>query len=259
MIGDNVTEGKRDWHEAIDWYRPVRAGEPYAATHSDTNSNANGHLAEARNPPFELLQGLNAWPTTPDSFRPIYEEYITRMLDLGTAVVRAMGMALGDGMEDVFVRNTRESWWVMRAIGYPPLPLPECKDGATDDESGGGVSCGAHSDYGCVTLLLADETRGALQAWVEDEGIDEGEKKGGWVNVEPVPGALVVNIGDMMSRWSGGRWKATRHRVVHKGTGFRVSVPFFFEPDWNARVPGKEGKGDVVYGEYLEGKVRANF
>lgn len=192
------------------------------------------------------------------------------MLTLGTAVVRAMGMALGDGMEDVFVRNTRESWWVMRAIGYPPLPK---SDSAANETNGNdaGVSCGAHSDYGCVTLLLADETPGALQAWVLDNNHhsntkpntntlnEAAEPTGQWVNVDPIPGALVVNIGDMMSRWSKGKWTATRHRVVHRGDGFRVSVPFFFEPDWEARVPGREGEGEVVYGRYLEGKVRGNF
>lgn len=129
--------------------------------------------------------------------------------------------------------------------------MPE--DG-TKGKDEGGVSCGAHSDYGCVTLLLADGTKGALQAWVESEG-----EEGRWVDVDPVEGALVVNIGDMMSRWSGGKWKATRHRVVHKGGGYRVSVPFFFEPDWDARVPGKEGEGEVIYGEYLKGKVKGNF
>lgn len=82
---------------------------------------------------------------------------------------------------------------------------------------------------------------------------------GGWLDVDPVEGALVVNIGDMMSRWSGGRWKATRHRVVHKGEGYRVSVPFFFEPDWDARVPGNEGEGEMTYGEYPGSKVKANF
>ena len=178
------------------------------------------------------------------------------MLELGTAVVQAMGMALGDEMEDVFVRATRHSWWVMRAIGYPSLPDTNEENGEINGMDGeGGVSCGAHSDYGCVTLLLADETKGALQAWVED-----GDEGGGrWVSVDPVPGALVLNVGDMMERWSGGKWKATRHRVVHRGDGYRVSVPFFFEPDWDAKVPGLPGEGEVVYGQYLENKVRGNF
>ena len=62
-----------------------------------------------------------------------------------------------------------------------------------------------------------------------------------------------------MERWSGGKWKATRHRVVHRGGGYRVSVPFFFEPNWDARVPGLPGQGEIKYGEYLESKVKANF
>lgn len=277
-MGENVTGGKRDWHEAVDLYRPVREGEPFdgdgdgGEDEGDGGDRGDGHRKGSRNRnrpgPYTLLNGINAWPTYPEDFRAVYEEYVSRMLGLGTAVVRAMGLALGDGMEEVFVGNTRRSAWVMRAICYPPLPLHAGDDdgggggdgtmGKTndDDEKGGAVSCGAHSDYGCVTLLLADGTKGALQAWVEGEGE---QQEGGWVDVDPVEGALVVNIGDMMERWSGGKWKATRHRVVHKGKGFRVSVPFFFEPDWDARVPGRVGEGEVIYGEYLEGKVRGNF
>lgn len=247
VIGDNVTEGKRDWHEAIDWYRPVKEGEPFeCAVGGDDFAVKSGKNREG---PFELLKGMNTWPQYPEGLREVYEEYTEKMCELGTAVVRAMGMALGEGMEDVFVGNTGKSAWVMRAIGYPPLP----EDGTKGKEKGG-VSCGAHSDYGCVTLLLADGTKGALQAWVENEG-----EEGRWVDVDPMEGALVVNIGDMMSRWSRGKWKATRHRVVHKGWGYRVSVPFFFEPDWDARVPGKQGEGEVIYGEYLEEKVKGNF
>lgn len=243
LIGDNVTERKRDWHEAIDWYRPIRDGDPFEKQSTKAGEKGRGE-------PYELLQGMNAWPTYPPGFRKVYEEYIEKMLELGTAVVRAMGMALGEGMEDVFVKNTRESFWVMRAIGYPPLPGSAEEGGEGHD----GVSCGAHSDYGCVTLLLSDSTKGALQAWVEPEG-----EEGRWVDVDPVEGAVVVNIGDMMERWSGGKWKATRHRVVHKAPGYRVSVPFFFEPNWDAKVPGKKGKGEVVYGGYLCDKVRGNF
>lgn len=253
VIGDNVTEGKRDWHEAIDFYRPVREGEPFEGGGGGGAGEGEGEDGSkrggGREGPYGLLKGMNAWPRYPEGFREVYEEYVGRMVEVGTAVVRAMGVALGGGMEEVFVGNTRRSAWVMRAIGYPPLP----EDGTVGKDEGG-VSCGAHSDYGCVTLLLADDTKGALQAWVETEG-----EEGRWVDVDPMDGALVVNIGDMMSRWSGGKWKATRHRVVHKGEGYRVSVPFFFEPDWDARVPGKEGEGEVIYGEYLEGKVKGNF
>lgn len=129
--------------------------------------------------------------------------------------MRAMALAL-DSPEDLFVRETSNSFWVLRAIGYPPLPAGQT-----------GASCGAHTDYGCTTFLLADDTRGALQVLAKD-GMT-------WVNADPVQGAYVVNVGDMMERWTNGLWRSTVHRVVHRGGEYRVSVPFFFEPDWDAR------------------------
>lgn len=157
---------------------------------------------------------------------------------------------------DIFVRNTRHSFWVMRMIGYPPLP-PTPSPSPTQQTP---LSCGAHTDYGCVTLLHADSTPGALQVLLKD-----GET---WIDADPVEGAFVVNIGDMIERWTGGMWKSTRHRVVHAGKGYRVSLPFFFEPDFGAVVRplgvcgGGEGNGEggeQTYGEYLLGKVFGNF
>jgi isopenicillin N synthase-like dioxygenase len=87
--------------------------------------------------------------------------------------------------------------------------------------------------------------------------------------VDPIPGAFVINIGDMMERWTNGEWTSTIHRVIHRGSNFRVSVPFFFEPDFDAvvkplktcveRTGGKEKFGSVTYGEHLLAKIRGNF
>ena len=236
-----------------------------------------------RGPPYEWLMGPNLWPAEETTgleeirgFRECYEEYVGRMLELGTAVVWAMGVGLGLQDSEVFVRATARSWWVMRAIGYPPLPPPppprpsatssaaageekEDKDGDGDE---GSLSCGAHTDYGCLTLLLADPTPGALQ-------VQSPSEPGTWINADPIPGAFVVNIGDMMERWTNGLYKSTRHRVVHRAENFRVSVPFFFEPDFDALVEplgecvracgGARRFGGVRYGEHLLGKVRGNF
>ncbi|KAF8458216.1 hypothetical protein BDZ91DRAFT_743282 [Kalaharituber pfeilii] len=133
-------------------------------------------------------------------------------------MMRAMSLALHPfpPREDLFVPYLQAPFWVMRIIGYPPLANSEHV----------GVSCGEHSDYGCTTFLLADDTKGALQVRAKD---------GSWLGADPIEGAYVVNIGDMVEAWTNGLWKSTRHRVVHKGNGYRVSVPFFFEPDWNAR------------------------
>jgi isopenicillin N synthase-like dioxygenase len=262
VIGDNVTQGKWDWHEAVDWYRPVIAGEGITGQHlnntpsqqSNGTNKQDNHGEGHRTPPYTLIRGVNLWPAHPPAFRAIYEAYIEKMLHLGTAVVRAMGHALALEDPETFVKATRESFWVMRAIGYPSVREADA------------LSCGPHTDYGCLTLLLADGTEGALQV---RSGTSDNHEEGSWINAEPIPGALVVNIGDMMERWTNGLWKSTAHRVVHKGEGFRVSVPFFFEPDFKARVTplgecvrvtgGVERYGEVGYGEHLVGKVGGNF
>ena len=240
-LGENITQGKSDFHEAVDFYREDPECLP-------------------RGPPYELLKGRNLWPQNPPKLKTAFEEYMEQMKVVGTAVVRAMGAALDLGEhEKEFVKMTRESFWVMRMIGYPPLPelaIGVQSNGSIDDSQ----SCGTHTDYGCVTLLLADDTKGALQVRAKD---------GTWINADPMPGALVVNIGDMMERWTNGLWKSTEHRVIHHGEGFRVSVPFFFEPDWNANVTplqkcveetgGKPHYSDVRYGDHLTAKVTGNF
>ncbi|KAK6362317.1 hypothetical protein TWF730_006013 [Orbilia blumenaviensis] len=167
--------------------------------------------------------------------------------------MRCMAVALSLP-EDHFEEFINPSFWVCRAIGYPPL-TPEAMEA-----NPGGVGCGAHSDYGCWTFLLTDETRGALKV----EG-----KDGAWVDADPVEGCYVVNVGDMLMQWTNGLFKSTVHQVVHLGSNYRVSVPVFFEPSWDARITpletcvaktgGKPLYEGVTYGEYLLGKVATNF
>ncbi|KAH7135909.1 hypothetical protein B0J11DRAFT_576464 [Dendryphion nanum] len=249
-IGENVTGGKKDHHEAIDLYREW-----------DHDARRDGRGGPGTS---ETLQGTNLWPSQPEELKDVYLEYIDKLKHIGTALVHAMGAGLdlgppneaaSDDTEDelVFVRNTNKSFWVMRLIGYPQLSTPL----ADNNEA----SCGEHTDYGCVTLLLADSTPGALQVLLKDDKT--------WLNADPIPGAFVVNIGDMIERWTNGKWRSTRHRVLHRGHGFRVSVPFFFEPNFNAvvkplrkcveetsKVPVHQGG---TYGEHLLGKVFSNF
>src|SRR5207247_4170879 len=106
------------------------------------------------------------------------------MLQLGEVLITAMGSAVGEGSEEVFVRQTRNSFWGMRLIGYAPIPKPEQIPKGMDD---GGVSCGEHTDYGCVTLLLQDSTKGALQLK---------SSTGEWIHDDPMPGAFVADIGE---------------------------------------------------------------
>jgi isopenicillin N synthase-like dioxygenase len=115
-IGENVTQGKRDWHEGLDLYRPV---------------NETG-------PPYKPIMGQNKWP--PGDFRKVYEAYIEDLLVLGKAVMRAIALGLGED-EYYFEGMVNESFWVMRAIGYPPLESSE----------DGGISCGEHTGM-CICI-----------------------------------------------------------------------------------------------------------
>lgn len=109
-------------------------------------------------------------------------------------------------------------------------------------------------------MLLADSTPNALQVQT---------KAGDWITANPLQGAFVVNIGDMMERWTNGLWKSTNHRVLHRGDKFRVSVPFFFEPNFDAEVRplkkcvqetgGTKLYNNVVYGQHLMKKLQSNF
>ena len=115
-----------------------------------------------------------------------------------------------------------------------------------------------------MTLLLADDTKGALQvSHQQQDGTQE------WISADPIEGAYVVNVGDMVSLWTNDLVKSTLHRVVHTGQNYRVSVPFFLEPDRDAVVEpldecvqrsGGIPKGNKIrYGDHLAAKVGGNF
>jgi len=255
-LAENVTNGKADNHEGIDFYRPVENPDK-----------------------SKPVWGENQWPSTP-GFREKYERWIGKMEKLGLIVMEAMANGLGMTSEDwaELKLQVDKSFWVMRVIGYPPLP-----DGYD------GYSCGSHKDYGCLTFLWADETRGALQVFLKQKGLlvrdpsdptsQEHVEDGVWINADPLPGCIVCNLGEMWEIWSNGLYKSTLHRVIHNGTNYRVSIPFFFEPNIDALVkplpaaqriladsPHKRVEGvtdrvyePVVYGDFLRKKIGSNF
>jgi len=133
---------------------------------------------------------------------------------------------------------------VLRMIGYPGL--------LEGHDTNQGISCGAHTDYGCLTFLLADPIPGALQVEA---------KNGQWIPADPLPGAFVVNIGDILDVLTSHQYKSTYHRVIHRGSKYRVSIPFFFEPrkDWLVRPMADVGKpateGELTYFQHLKVSV----
>lgn len=239
-LKENVTKGKADNHEGLDFYKPVENPDK-----------------------TKPLWGENQWPSVLD-FKDKYQRWVEKMKALGLIVMRAMADGLRMSPEEwqELRDQVDDSFWVMRVIGYPPLP-----------EDHDGISCGAHKDYGCLTFLHADPTPSALQVYLRRPGV----VKGMWINADPIPGCVVCNIGEMWEIWSNGLYRSTLHRVVHRGTNYRISIPFFFEPNFDAHIKPLDAarriqagdtsretiagvnRSPVVYGDFLLKKVGNNF
>jgi len=202
------------------------------------------------------LHGPNLWPDEPAALRPAVTEYLAALEQLGQYLTRAISVGLG-----LEPSTLRDRWFsdpvvLLRLFRYPP-DAPDAPE----------YGVGEHTDYGFLTILGQDDA-GGLEVRTSD----------GWVEVPPDATAFVCNIGDMLDRLTAGRYRSTPHRVRAPATPDRISVPFFFDPDWNARIDALPDVGepptddktrrwdntsihtfDGTYGEYLLGKVAKVF
>jgi isopenicillin N synthase-like dioxygenase len=162
--------------------------------------------------------GANQWPATLPGLQAQCEEYIGAMLALARRMMQLMALSL-DLPETFFDAGTHSPMVTLRLLRYPPHP-------ADADERSFGA--GAHTDWGAITLL-AQDGHGGLEVQMPD---------GAWAATTPVPETLVVNLGDMVPRWTNGLYHSNPHRVrnLHSGGQPRHSIPFFYSPDYQARV-----------------------
>ncbi|HUI16607.1 MAG TPA: 2-oxoglutarate and iron-dependent oxygenase domain-containing protein [Alphaproteobacteria bacterium] len=201
--------------------------------------------------PFAHLRGPNQWPARPVLLRPIFSAYYEALCDLGRSLSEAFALAL-DLPEDFFASRLSHPTAILRVLHYPPrAALPDLADFPD-------VGCGAHSDYGYLTIL-AQDSLGGLQVQ---------NRAGKWIDAVPMPGTFVCNIGEMMARWTNDLFLATQHRVVSRHAGSRYSVPFFFHPNPEVMIdclPGCLEAGaaqkypPIQSGAHLESRLREGY
>ncbi|WP_328970202.1 isopenicillin N synthase family dioxygenase [Streptomyces sp. NBC_00239] len=205
-IGHELTGGASDWRDQLD----VGAERPAPAV-------------GPHDPAYLWLEGPNQWPAALPELRPVVLEWQARLAAVAHRLLRELLGSIGapeDFFDAAFADRPHLHTKLIRYPGSAP--------------SGADQGVGAHKDYGFLTLLLQDEV-GGLQV-VRD---------GGFLDVPPLPGAFVVNLGELLEIATEGYLVATDHRVVSPpGATERFSVPFFYNPRLDAVI-------DTVPGDYL--------
>ncbi|XP_058227925.1 probable 2-oxoglutarate-dependent dioxygenase At3g50210 [Rhododendron vialii] len=234
-IGENITKGTPDMHEAIDCYREVEPG-------------MFGALSKP-------LEAPNQWPINPPNLKQLMEEYTSICTDLSRKIMRGIALALGAAADAFEGKRAGDPFWVLRIIGYPKVSHANGHDMPKND-----IGCGAHTDYGLLTLVNQDDDITALQVR---------NKSGEWISAPPIPGTFVCNIGDMLKILSNGLYESTLHRVINSSPKYRVCVAYFYETNFDAaiepldicvkRTGGTKKFERAVYGEHLVSKVQTNF
>ncbi len=164
----------------------------------------------------------NLWPERPAELKKVWTEYFRAMEVLSAQLMRIFALAL-ELPEHYFDDKIDKHISMFRALSYPDQSTPPLP---------GQLRAGAHSDYGSLTIVRQDNAPGGLQVHNSD---------GEWVDIKPVPGAFVVNLGDLMMQWTNDLWQSTMHRVINPprdklvGTR-RISLVFFHQPNYDAMV-----------------------
>jgi isopenicillin N synthase-like dioxygenase len=202
----DMRTGGRAWRGWFPVGRELTSGEP---------DQKEGIYFGVELPPSDLpLHGPNLFPERPAGLRTAVLDYIDAVTALGHRVLRAIAVALGLDAGWFDEHLTADPLVLFRIFHYPPL--------ATQDAR---WSVGEHTDYGLITILAQDSSGG-----LEVRGPD------GWIAAPPIENSFVVNLGDMLERMTGGRYKSTPHRVHNTSGVDRLSFPLFLDPAWDAEV-----------------------
>ena len=196
----------------------------------------------------EPLQGPNQWPDENKlaGFRAVVEHYVAEMTDLARRLVHAVALAV-EAPQESLDRFFEQPTTFLRLLHYPTQP-----------EEAGLFGSAPHTDYGFITLLAQDGVG----------GLEVRNKAGAWIAAPPIPDTFVMNVGDILARWSNDLFVSTPHRVINRSGRERYSQPFFFDPGMQEIIaalptcvaPGAAPKyPPVPYGDYLMERIDKNY
>lgn len=189
------------------------------------------------------MHGANQWLSCMAHQKRAYHAYFDELMGFGRLLLRASARALSLP-ETFFEQAYAKPMPFIRAVYYPTQRA---------DRDANEFGSARHTDNGCLTLLAQDDT-GGLQVQRRD---------GSWIDAPPIADTFVINIGDMLMRWTNDRWVSTPHRVVNISGQNRYSMPFFFNPSFDTRVecidsclrPGEQPRYEpITWGEYFTAK-----
>lgn len=180
----------------------------------------------------------NLWPSTPDGFKRVISEYYTSAMGVALDILRAIADVMGKDVA-YFDDKFSKPMALLRGNYYPSRPV-----WAGDKDFG----IAEHTDYGCVTLLATDGVAGLEAKTRADD----------WIPVTAQPGSFIINFGEMLQMWTEGQVRATPHRV-RGTTDERISVPLFFNPNYDTNVAPTSSQSPILAGEHLTKRFEETY
>lgn len=230
LLGENTDPTARgDLHEGFDLALDLSPDDP------DVQAGVFGY-------------GPNQWPEGLPGFKEALLDYHAAMRAFGKRIFSAFALAL-ELDEAFFAPLLAKPMAHMRVLHYPS------QDGPIDERQ---IGIGAHSDYECFTILCTDDVP-ALQVL---------NGAGEWIQAPPLPGCFIVNVGDLMARWTNDYFQSTVHRAINRSGRERYSIPFFYGIDSQAVVrvletcqsPERPAKyPPIAAGDYIRGRFDATY
>jgi isopenicillin N synthase-like dioxygenase len=208
----------------------------------DIGPDAGGFNPAGNNP----FQGATPWPGTPSPFEPVIRDWFAEMTAVSARLLDLIGEGLAKSSGEL-VRAFAPAHTSFLRLNFYPVGDPLAAETGTAADLG----IHHHTDAGALTVLLQDRVSG-LQ--VHHEGY--------WHDVEPLADAFTINIGDMVQVWSNDRYRAPPHRVLAMDRHERISIPFFYNPSYEAEIRplvGEPRYRPLNWGEFRRRRADGDF